>query len=53
MKQAVWITLLAALVSGCVAGGNVSHDDDPGAAKRDAGPVMCRDGTAPPCVPRD
>lgn len=48
------ISLLAAmwLLGGCVAGSEVSHDDDPAATKRDEGPDLCRDGTAPPCVPR-
>jgi len=54
MKQAIRMIVVAAvLLSGCVAGNNVSHDDDPGSARRDTGPVLCRDGTAPPCVPRD
>jgi len=43
---------ISSLISGCVAGSTVSHDDDPGAVKRDAGPSLCRDGTAPPCTPR-
>lgn len=50
------VTLIAMtfchLISGCVAGSAVSHDDDPAAVKRDAGPPLCRDGTAPPCTPR-
>jgi hypothetical protein len=40
------------LLAGCVAGSSISHDDDPAAIKRDQGPTLCRDGTAPPCVPR-
>jgi len=43
---AVW------LCTGCVAGSTISHEDDPAATKRDAGPDLCRDGTAPPCTPR-
>jgi hypothetical protein len=42
----------ACIVSGCVAGSAVSHEDDPAAVKRDQGPDLCRDGTAPPCTPR-
>jgi hypothetical protein len=49
-----WIPCLVALaMTGCVAGSTVSHEDDPAAVKRDAGPDLCRDGTAPPCTPRD
>jgi len=43
---------LPSLLSGCVAGDAVSHEDDPAAVKRDQGPDLCRDGTAPPCTPR-
>jgi hypothetical protein len=42
----------AYIVSGCVAGSAVSHEDDPAAVQRDQGPDLCRDGTAPPCTPR-
>ena len=44
--------LIAAWLAGCVAGGNVSHEDSPGAVKRDAGPVLCKDGSTPPCNDR-
>jgi hypothetical protein len=45
--------LVAALVMcGCVAGGNVTHEDSPAAQKRDEGPALCRDGTIPPCNTR-
>ncbi|MDB6085616.1 MAG: hypothetical protein JWN43_3497 [Gammaproteobacteria bacterium] len=46
------LVAVASLISGCVAGSAISHADDPAAAKRDAGPDLCRDGTAPPCTPR-
>jgi hypothetical protein len=44
--------LIAACLAGCVAGSNVSHEDSPGAVKRDAGPVLCKDGSTPPCNDR-
>jgi PBP1b-binding outer membrane lipoprotein LpoB len=46
------LVLVAVMISGCVAGDAVSHADDPAAEKRDQGPALCQDGTAPPCVPR-
>ena len=49
---ALFALAICSLISGCVAGSTVSHDDDPAAVKRDAGPSLCRDGTAPPCTPR-
>lgn len=53
MKRVTLVAVtMASLLSGCVAGSTVSHDDDPAAVKRDAGPSLCRDGTAPPCTPR-
>jgi hypothetical protein len=53
IKRATLIVVtIASLMSGCVSGSSVSHDDDPAAVKRDAGPSLCRDGTAPPCTPR-
>jgi hypothetical protein len=45
--------LTTSLMVGCVAGGNVSHEDSPGATKRDSGPALCRDGSTPPCNDRD
>jgi hypothetical protein len=45
--------LIAYLMVGCVAGSNVSHEDSPGATKRDSGPALCRDGSTPPCNDRD
>ena len=41
------------LMPGCVSGGNVPHEDSPGATKRDSGPALCRDGSTPPCNDRD
>jgi hypothetical protein len=43
--------LIAASLGGCVAGGNIAHEDSPGATKHDA-PTLCRDGTTPPCNDR-
>jgi len=45
--------LTTCLMGGCVAGSNVSHEDSPGATKRDSGPALCRDGSTPPCNDRD
>jgi hypothetical protein len=52
MKGILALLMWTCIVSGCVAGSTVSHDDDPAAVKRDHGPSLCRDGTAPPCTPR-
>ena len=52
MKLAISMILLACVVSGCVAGSTVPHEDDPAAVKRDEGPALCRDGNPPPCTPR-
>jgi hypothetical protein len=52
--KGIVISLVAAwLISGCVAGGNVPHEDSPAAVKRDSGPALCRDGSTPPCNSRD
>jgi hypothetical protein len=40
------------LLSGCVSG-NIPHDDSEGAAKREGGPTLCRDGSTPPCNDRN
>jgi hypothetical protein len=45
--------LVGYLMAGCVAGSNISHEDSPGATKRDSGPALCRDGSTPPCNDRD
>jgi hypothetical protein len=52
MKLVLGAMVSVWLCCGCVAGDTVSHEDDPGAVKRDGGPDLCRDGTAPPCTPR-
>jgi hypothetical protein len=46
------LIVAAFALSGCVAGGNVTHEDSPAAQKRDEGPALCRDGTVPPCNTR-
>ena len=53
MKSVISLLIAACLVSGCVAGGNISHEDSPAAVKRSEGPTLCLDGTVPPCVSRD
>jgi hypothetical protein len=53
VKTVISLLIAACLMSGCVAGSAVSHEDSPAAVKRDEGPVLCRDGTTPPCVTRD
>jgi hypothetical protein len=52
MKAIVSLVVVAWLASGCMAGGNVTHEDSPGAVKRDSGPTLCRDGSTPPCNDR-
>ncbi len=53
MKQIATVMLMISVLGGCVAGNPVTHADDPAASTPSQGPVLCRDGTAPPCVPRD
>jgi hypothetical protein len=53
MKSTVSLLLATWLVAACVAGGNISHEESPSPDKQDAGPVLCRDGTTPPCNTRD
>jgi hypothetical protein len=53
MKTIVSFLVAAFLLSACVAGSEISHEDSPAAAKRDAGPTLCRDGSTPPCNDRD
>ncbi len=53
MKGVISLLVAACLASGCVAGSAVTHEDSPAAVKRDEGPALCRDGTVPPCNPRD
>ncbi|HEY3659508.1 MAG TPA: hypothetical protein VGL34_31410 [Steroidobacteraceae bacterium] len=53
MKVVVGFFAAAYLLSGCVTGSTIPHDDSPAAVQRDGGPTLCRDGTVPPCTPRD
>jgi hypothetical protein len=52
MKTIVSFLIAGWLLSGCVAGGNITHEDSPAATKRDEGPALCRDGSTPPCNDR-
>jgi hypothetical protein len=53
VKTVVSLFVAAWLISGCLGGSNVTHEDSPGATKRDEGPALCRDGSTPPCNDRD
>ena len=53
MKSVISLVIDACLLSGCVAGSLMTHEDSPAAVKRDEGPALCRDGTTPPCNIRD
>jgi hypothetical protein len=53
LKSVISLLIAACLVSGCVAGSNMTHEDSPAAVKRSEGPALCRDGTVPPCNSRD
>jgi hypothetical protein len=53
VKTIVSLIIATFLMTACVAGSTVSHEDSPAAVKRDAGPALCRDGSTPPCVSRD
>ncbi len=52
MKTYFSLLVAAFVMSGCVAGGNITHEDSPAAEKRSEGPSLCRDGTVPPCNTR-
>jgi hypothetical protein len=52
MKTIVSFLIAGWLISGCAAT-NISHEDSPAGANRDEGPVLCRDGSTPPCNDRD
>jgi hypothetical protein len=52
MKAIVGFLIAAWLISGCAGAGNISHEDSPAGANRDEGPVLCRDGSTPPCNDR-
>jgi hypothetical protein len=50
----ITVALVAAWVmSGCIAGSSIPHEDSPGVENRDAGPALCADTTQPPCIHRD
>jgi len=54
MKFLSSFLVFACLMSGCVTNGsNLPHEDSPAAASPDAGPLLCQDGSTPPCTPRD
>lgn len=52
MKLLISLLAVTSMMTGCISGDAVSHEDDPAAVKRDQGPDLCRDGTTPPCTPR-
>ncbi len=54
MKRVCVLVMLTWVVSACVGAGTgqVPHEDTPGAARPDAGPALCKDGTPPPCPAR-
>ena len=51
MKIVIGLLIAACLAAGCVSGGNITHVDSPGATKPDA-PMLCKDGSTPPCNDR-
>jgi hypothetical protein len=54
MKILISFLVASCLLSGCMTtGSTVPHDDSAAATPREAGPTLCRDGTVPPCNPRD
>lgn len=54
MKSVTTLVFAAmALLGGCVSGSTVPHADSPAVVNHDEGPVLCRDGTTPPCNDRD
>lgn len=54
MKTVTAFMVAAWMVSGCLTMGSaVPHEDGATSVSRDAGPMLCRDGTAPPCNSRD
>ncbi|HEX4240027.1 MAG TPA: hypothetical protein VHZ53_01350 [Steroidobacteraceae bacterium] len=52
MKLMAGFLMALVMLSGC-ATGNIPHADSEGATKRDAGPMLCHDGSTPPCNDRD
>jgi hypothetical protein len=54
IMKLITVALVAAWVmSGCIAGSSIPHEDSPGVENRDAGPALCADTTQPPCIHRD
>jgi hypothetical protein len=53
MKVIISLFVAACLTSGCIGPGSIRHADSPGVVKRDQGPVLCHDGSTPPCNDRD
>jgi hypothetical protein len=53
MKAIVGLLIAGWLITGCVAGSSIPHEDSPAATNHDEGPVLCRDGSTPPCNDRD
>jgi len=52
MKTLASLLAAACLLASCVSGSNVSHEESTSPDKQDGGPVLCRDGTTPPCNTR-
>jgi hypothetical protein len=53
VKSVISLGFALCLLSGCVGGSLMAHEDSPAAVERDQGPALCRDGTTPPCNIRD
>jgi hypothetical protein len=53
MKVIMSVLIVVCLASGCVGPSAMTHEDSPGAVKRDQGPALCHDGSTPPCNDRD
>jgi hypothetical protein len=54
VKTMLGLMFAAFLITGCAASsGSISHEDSAGTVKREDGPVLCRDGSTPPCNDRD
>jgi hypothetical protein len=47
------LIVAAFLLSGCANNTGISHEDSAGSVKREGGPVLCKDGSTPPCNDRD
>jgi hypothetical protein len=53
MKILISLAFAACLICGCMGSGPViPHADSPASVPSEAGPVLCRDGTTPPCNDR-